>query len=69
MRKQKNFLILMLGLALILGALIIQSCCKPPLPPPPPPVEEEKDPTLEVFFPEEEIPLWRKRHCFILDYD
>jgi hypothetical protein len=60
MRKQKNFLILMLGLALILGALIIQSCCKPPLPPPPPPVEEEKDPTLEVFFPEEEIPYGEK---------
>ncbi|MFA5426535.1 MAG: hypothetical protein WC255_07950 [Bacteroidales bacterium] len=60
MRKQKNFLILMLGLALILGALIVQSCCKPPLPPPPPPVEEEKDPTLEVFFPEEEIPYGEK---------
>ena len=60
MRKQKNFLILMLGLALILGALIVKSCCKPPLPPPPPPVEEEKDPTLEVFFPEEEIPYGEK---------
>ncbi len=59
MRKQKNFLILMLGLALILGALIIQSCCKPPLPPPPP-VEEEKNPTLEVSFPEEEIPYGEK---------
>ncbi len=60
MRKQKNFLISMSGLIFILGALIIQSCCKPPLPPPPPPVEEEKDPTLEVFFPEEEIPYGEK---------
>lgn len=59
MRKQKNFLISISGLMFILGALIIQSCCKPPLPPPPP-VEEEKNPTLEVSFPEEEIPYGEK---------
>jgi len=59
MRRQKNFLISVSGLMFILGALIIQSCCKPPLPPPPP-VEEEKNPTLEVSFPEEEIPYGEK---------
>ncbi len=55
MRRHVKSTILATGLVLILGSLIIQSCCKKPLPPPPPPVEEEKDPTLEVFFPEEEI--------------
>ena len=60
MRRHVKSTILATGLVLILGSLIIQSCCKKPLPPPPPPVEEEKDPTLEVFFPEEEIPYGEK---------
>ena len=60
MRRHVNSTILATGIWLILGSLIIQSCCKKPLPPPPPPVEEEKDPTLEVFSPEEEIPYGEK---------